>query len=65
MKAPKNICKSFVEYFARNWVGYTKKIDSKKGLKTKIKTIEPRFAIEQWNMHQETLDGKARTNNVC
>ena len=31
----------------------------------RLRHIPPRFPIPVWNVHQATIEGRARTNNIC
>ena len=55
-----------VEYFDRTYVSGQLRLRQDRGTVApiRIRRIPPIFPIHNWNMHQVTLAGEARTNNI-
>ena len=61
-------CERLLDYFDKTYVSGTfRRIQpvDEEVLAVRIRRIPPLFTPELWNIHQTTLDGDARTNNLC
>ena len=58
-------CSTYLEYFEKTWIGILKSIPRSNGLGSTVTRRAPRYAIPEWNMHEATINGDQRTNNVC
>lgn len=54
-----------VDYFDQNYVSGTfRKVGKQSELTMKMKRCPPRFPVDTWNVHDRTLEGLPRTNNL-
>ena len=61
-------CERLLDYFDKTYVSGTfRRIQpvDEGVLAVRVRRIPPLFNPELWNVHQTTLDGDARTNNLC
>ncbi len=58
-------CSAYLEYFEKTWIGKLRSTPRSDGLGARVVRRAPRYPTPEWNMHEATLNGDPRTNNVC